>query len=38
MNALSIFGDDTTARWVTSACCLDYDTMAGGDKFGNIFM
>jgi len=38
MNALSIFGDDTTARWVTSACCLDYDTMAGGDKFGNIFI
>jgi len=23
---------------VTAACCLDYDTVAGGDKFGNLFV
>uniref|UniRef100_H3AX27 Splicing factor 3B subunit 3 n=1 Tax=Latimeria chalumnae TaxID=7897 RepID=H3AX27_LATCH len=35
-NQLIIFADDTHPRWVTTACLLDYDSMAGADKFGNI--
>jgi len=35
-NQLIIFADDTNPRWLTAACYLDYDTMAGADKFGNI--
>uniref|UniRef100_A0A8C8CPF3 Splicing factor 3B subunit 3 n=1 Tax=Oncorhynchus tshawytscha TaxID=74940 RepID=A0A8C8CPF3_ONCTS len=35
-NQLIIFADDTHPRWVTTACLLDYDTMASADKFGNI--
>uniref|UniRef100_A0A4W4G3D5 Splicing factor 3B subunit 3 n=1 Tax=Electrophorus electricus TaxID=8005 RepID=A0A4W4G3D5_ELEEL len=35
-NQLIIFADDTHPRWVTTACLLDYDTMATADKFGNI--
>lgn len=37
-NNLYIFADDTTPRYVTSGVQLDYDTMAGSDKFGNIFV
>ena len=33
---LIIFADDTYPRWVTTASLLDYDTVAGADKFGNI--
>ncbi|CAI5998115.1 unnamed protein product, partial [Closterium sp. NIES-64] len=28
--------DDVTPRWLTSALRIDFDTMAGGDKFGNV--
>ena len=35
-NQLVIFADDTSPRWVTSTCILDYATVAIGDKFGNI--
>ncbi|MGH0133154.1 UNVERIFIED_CONTAM: hypothetical protein FKN15_061304 [Acipenser sinensis] len=35
-NQLIIFADDTHPRWLTTACLLDYDTMASADKFGNI--
>ncbi|CAI9716004.1 splicing factor 3B subunit 3 [Octopus vulgaris] len=35
-NQLIVFADDTTPRWVTSSCLLDYDTVATADKFGNI--
>ena len=35
-NQLIVFADDTNQRWITSACLLDYDTIAGADKFGNI--
>lgn len=35
-NQLIIFADETYPRWVTTACLLDYDTMAAADKFGNI--
>eukprot|EP01041_Mallomonas_annulata_P001015 gene1015-1991_t len=36
-NALVIFADDTVPRFVTSLCVLDYDTIGGADKFGNIW-
>lgn len=35
-NQLIIFADDTSPRWVTCSTLLDYDTIAGADKFGNI--
>jgi splicing factor 3B subunit 3 len=31
-----IFADDPAARWLTASCRVDYDTVAGGDKFGNF--
>lgn len=37
-NQLIIFADDTTPRWTTCATMLDYSTVAGADKFGNIAM
>eukprot|EP00899_Mesostigma_viride_P018486 jgi/Mesvir1/26639/Mv20046-RA.2 len=37
-NALYIFADDTVPRWVTSSLRLDFDTVMGGDKFGNVFV
>lgn len=37
-NQLFVFADDTSPRWVTASCLLDYDTIAGGDKFGNLFI
>ncbi|MDA9098618.1 DDB1 family protein [bacterium] len=33
-----IAADDSQPRHVTSAVPLDYDTMCGGDKFGNVFV
>lgn len=35
-NQLSCFADDTTARYLTCHVVLDYDTIAGGDKFGQL--
>lgn len=35
-NQLIIFADDVNPRWITCATMLDYDTMAGADKFGNV--
>ena len=35
-NQLIVFADDTNSRWITSSCLLDYNTVAGADKFGNI--
>jgi splicing factor 3B subunit 3 len=37
-NTLYTFADDITPRFVTSGVQLDYDTMAGADKFGNLFI
>ncbi|KAL0368761.1 UNVERIFIED_CONTAM: Spliceosome-associated protein A [Sesamum calycinum] len=36
-NQLYIFADDTVPRWVTAAQHIDFDTMAGADKFGNVY-
>ena len=35
-NVLGLFADDVTPRHVTCFVPLDYDTVALGDKFGNI--
>ena len=37
-NALYVYADDVVPRHVTTALPLDYDTVAGGDKFGNFFI
>lgn len=37
-NQLYIYADDTTSRYLTTQLQLDYDTICGADKFGNIFM
>ncbi|KAI8088902.1 CPSF A subunit region-domain-containing protein [Halteromyces radiatus] len=37
-NRIAVFADDTTPRWTTSSTMVDYDTVAGGDKFGNFFV
>jgi splicing factor 3B subunit 3 len=35
---LYIFADDVINRWLTSFCLLDQDTIAGVDKFENVFV
>ncbi|KAG2485365.1 hypothetical protein HYH03_015856 [Edaphochlamys debaryana] len=35
-NAFYIFADDIAPRYLTSLLPLDYDTVAAGDKFGNL--
>jgi len=35
-NEMFIFADDTSPRYITSMCILDYDTVAVSDKFGNV--
>ena len=35
-NQLIVFADDTSPRWITSATMLDFSSVAGADKFGNI--
>jgi len=37
-NQLYIFADEPVPRWLTTNVVLDYDTVAGADKFGNIFI
>ncbi|KAM0044830.1 putative transcription factor WD40-like family [Helianthus debilis subsp. tardiflorus] len=36
-NQLYVFADDSVPRWLTSAYHVDFATMAGADKFGNIY-
>jgi splicing factor 3B subunit 3 len=33
-----VFADNANPRYITASCMVDYDTMAAGDKFGNIFV
>ncbi|XP_055331342.1 splicing factor 3B subunit 3-like [Paramacrobiotus metropolitanus] len=35
-NVLNIFADDTFPRFITCSVLLDYNTIAVGDKFGNV--
>lgn len=37
MNSFIPFADDVVARHVTALGLVDYDTVVGGDKFGNIW-
>merc|ERR1711998_692874 len=35
-NDFYVYAVDTEPRYVTSMCCLDYDTVVIGDKFGSV--
>ncbi|KAF4632384.1 hypothetical protein G7Y89_g5735 [Cudoniella acicularis] len=37
-NKLIPFVDDTIARWTSCTTMVDYETVAGGDKFGNLWL
>ncbi|KAK1691300.1 pre-mRNA-splicing factor rse-1 [Colletotrichum godetiae] len=37
-NKLIPFVDDTISRWVTCTAMVDYESVVGGDKFGNMFL
>lgn len=37
-NRLIPFADDTIQRWTTTSSMIDYETTAGGDKFGNLWL
>ncbi len=37
-NQLVVYADDSVPRHLTTFCMLDYDTICGSDKFGNIFV
>ncbi|RKP38629.1 CPSF A subunit region-domain-containing protein [Dimargaris cristalligena] len=37
-NRIAVFADDTLPRWITATHLLDYNTVAGGDRFGNLFV
>jgi splicing factor 3B subunit 3 len=37
-NQLIPFVDDVVARWTTATAMVDYETTAGGDKFGNLWL
>ncbi|PLW12995.1 hypothetical protein PCANC_20927 [Puccinia coronata f. sp. avenae] len=37
-NRLIVFADDVVPRWSTCATMVDYDTVAGGDRFGNLWV
>ena len=37
-NQIHVFADDVIPRYVTASVALDYNTVVGGDKFGNIFV
>ena len=35
-NQLVVFADDTSPRWITCSTMLDFSSVAGADKFGNV--
>lgn len=37
-NKFIIFADDSQPRWVVSSTMVDYETVAVGDKFGNLLI
>lgn len=37
-NRLIPFVDDMVSRWTTCTTMVDYETVAGGDKFGNLWL
>lgn len=38
INKLLPFADDTIKRWTTCTTMVDYQSVAGGDKFGNLWI
>jgi len=36
-NSLAVFADDQVPRALSASCLLDYDTVAGATKFGDVF-
>ncbi|KAL1837554.1 hypothetical protein VTJ49DRAFT_3657 [Mycothermus thermophilus] len=38
VNKLLPFVDDTINRWTTCTTMVDYESVAGGDKFGNVWI
>ena len=37
-NKLLAFADDTVNRWTTCTAMVDYESVAGGDRFGNLWI
>ncbi|ORY86166.1 CPSF A subunit region-domain-containing protein [Protomyces lactucae-debilis] len=37
-NKIICFANDTLPRWTTASTMVDYDTIAGGDRFGNLWI
>ncbi|RDA83010.1 hypothetical protein CP532_4395 [Ophiocordyceps camponoti-leonardi (nom. inval.)] len=37
-NKLIPFADDIVQRWTTCTTMVDYESVAGGDKFGNLYL
>ncbi|KAJ7819941.1 CPSF A subunit region-domain-containing protein [Mycena olivaceomarginata] len=37
-NRLLVVADDTQPRWTSCSTMLDYNTVAAGDRFGNVFI
>lgn len=37
-NKLLAWADDTINRWTTCTAMVDYESVAGGDKFGNVWI
>ncbi|SJK97148.1 probable Pre-mRNA-splicing factor RSE1 [Armillaria ostoyae] len=37
-NRLLVFADDSQPRWISAVAMIDYNTVACGDRFGNIFV
>lgn len=37
-NRLLTFADDSQPRWISAAAMVDYNTVACGDRFGNVFI
>lgn len=37
-NILVPFADDVVSRWTTCTTMVDYESVAGGDKFGNLWL
>ena len=37
-NEFLLFADDVAPRWLTATCALVLNTLAGADKFGNVYV
>ncbi|KAF9016376.1 hypothetical protein BDZ89DRAFT_1166289 [Hymenopellis radicata] len=37
-NRLLVFADDSQPRWISAFTMVDYNTVACGDRFGNVFI